>query len=283
MNFFLYTFLSIFYFISKILGMRFSSFLGGMIMYVYGFFSKKNLIGMRNLQIVFPKKTIKEKKAILKKMWFHFGRVIGEYPHLDKINFKDNSIIKIDKIENLLKPIKSGNCIFFSAHIGNWELSSHPLIQNGYKINFIYRPPNNKYVENLLKKIREKYGVKLIKKGADGAKECIRVLRKNGNLGMLIDQKMNDGIAVNFFNREAMTATAIAKLAMKFKSTIIPAYCVRVNGIKFKIKYFKPIKYEKIKNLKSEKKILLYLNKYIERWIREYPEQWIWVHNRWKI
>ena len=246
------------------------------------FFSKKNLIGMRNLQIVFPKKTIKEKKAILKKMWFHFGRVIGEYPHLDKINFNDNSIIKIDKIENLLKPIKSGNCIFFSAHIGNWELSSHPLIQNGYKINFIYRPPNNNYVENLLKKIREKYGVKLIKKGADGAKECIRVLRKNGNLGMLIDQKMNDGIAVNFFNREAMTATAIAKLAIKFKSTIIPAYCVRVNGVKFKIKYFKPIKYEKIKNLKSEKKILLYLNKYIERWIRDYPEQWIWVHNRWK-
>ena len=31
---------------------------------------------------------------------------------------------------------------------------------------------------------------------------------------MLIDQKMNDGIAVNFFNREAMTATAIAKLAI---------------------------------------------------------------------
>ena len=52
-------------------------------------------------------------------------------------------------------------------------------------------------------------------------------------------------LLLNFFNREAMTATAIAKLAMKFKCTIIPAYCVRVGGIKFKIKYFKPIKYEK--------------------------------------
>ena len=76
---------------------------------------------------------------------------------------------------------------------------------------------------------------------------------------MLIDQKMNDGIAVNFFNREAMTATAIAKLAIKFKSTIIPAYCVRVNGIKFKIKYFKPIKYEKIKKLKSEKEKFFFI------------------------
>ena len=109
-------------------------------MYTYGFFSEKNLIGMANLGIVFPEKNIKEKKLFSKKCGFIFGRVIGEYPHLDKINFKDTSIIKIDKIENLLKPIKNGNCIFFSAHIGNWELSSHPLIQNGYKINFIYTP-----------------------------------------------------------------------------------------------------------------------------------------------
>ena len=37
---------------------------------------------------------------------------------------------------------------------------------------------------------------------------------------MLIDQKMNDGIKINFFGKEAMTATAIAKLALKFKSTV---------------------------------------------------------------
>ena len=111
-------------------------------------------------------------------MWFHFGRVIGEYPHLNKIKINNSSILTIDSIENLLDPIKKGNCIFFSAHIGNWELSSHPLIQNGFDINFIYRPPNNYYVENLLHKIRKNYGVKLIKKGSDGAKECIRVLKK---------------------------------------------------------------------------------------------------------
>ena len=60
---------------------------------------------------------------------------------------------KFSEIENqkLIKPIKKG-MYFFSAHIGNWELSSHPLVQNGFDINFIYRPPNNHYVDNLLKK-----------------------------------------------------------------------------------------------------------------------------------
>ena len=66
-----------------------------------------------------------------------FGRTIGEYPHLNKIKIEDKSILKIDSIENLLNPTKMLT-VFFSAHIGNWELSSHPLVQNGYNINFIY-------------------------------------------------------------------------------------------------------------------------------------------------
>ena len=39
-------------------------------------------------------------------MWFHFGRVIGEYPHLHKIKIYNNSNIKIIGIKNLLDPLK---------------------------------------------------------------------------------------------------------------------------------------------------------------------------------
>ena len=117
-------------------------------------------------------------------MWFHFGRVIGEYPHLKNISVFDNPNINIIGIDNLLKPLKiNKNCIFFSAHLGNWELSSHPLTQNGHSINFIYRSANNKLVDNLLNKIRAEYGVKLISKGKDGAKECIKALKGKENLG----------------------------------------------------------------------------------------------------
>ena len=239
---------------------------------------------MKNLNLVFPRKNLIEKKKILRRMWFHFGRVIGEYPHLHKIKIHQNTNIKIVGIKNLLGPLKKEkNCIYFSAHIGNWELSSHPLTQNGFKINFIYRAFNNKYVDDLLRKIRFKYGVNLIKKGSDGAKECIKALKNKENLGMLIDQKMNDGLPIIFFNKLAMTAPAIAKFSLKFKCQIVPALCVREKGIKYKIEYFKPIKYSFLKKLGSEEKIMLYLNKIIEGWILKYPEQWTWVHDRWKI
>ena len=265
------------------MGLNISSHLGGTLAWIYGLFSNRNLIGMKNLNLVFPEKKFIEKKKILRKMWFHFGRVIGEYPHLHKINVHNNKNIQVIGINNLLGPLKKKkNCIYFSAHIGNWELSSHPLTQNGFKINFVYRAFNNEYVDDLLRKIRFKYGVKLIKKGSDGAKECIKILKNKENLGMLIDQKMNDGLPIIFFNKLAMTAPAIAKFALKFKCQIIPALCIREKGVKYKIEYFKPIKYSFLKKLESEEKIMLYLNKIIEDWILKYPDQWIWVHDRWK-
>ena len=135
---------------------------------------------------------IEESNKLKNKMWFHFGRVIGEYPHLNKIQTKNNPKIKIIGIDNLLNPLnQKKGCIFFSAHIGNWELSSHPLIQSGFEINFIYRAPNNSYVDSLLRKVRIDYGVKLIKKGKEGAKDCIKLLRKKENLGMTKNLLLN--------------------------------------------------------------------------------------------
>ena len=272
-----------FYKISNFIGIRFSSLLGGVVLFVYGKFSLKNKIALKNLNKVFPSKNLKQKKTIINRMWFHFGRVIGEYPHLEKINALGSENITIEGLENLTDPLKKNkNCLFFSAHLGNWELTSHPLTELGYTISFIYRPPNNPFVDNLLRRIRKKYGVNLIRKGPSGAKECIKVLKSNkGNIGMLMDQKMNDGIKANFFGYEVMTASAIARFAIKFKCPIIPAICKRVNGTRFLIKYYPEIKYEKILELESELNIINYLNRYIETWIKESPEQWIWVHNRW--
>jgi len=278
-----YCLLLSFYKLSKIVGIRFSSFFGGMLLYIYGNFSLKNKIALNNLKKVFPSKTLEQRKKIINRMWFHFGRVIGEYPHLEKINALNNKNIRIKDLKNLINPLKKNkNCLFFSAHLGNWELTSHPLTELGHSISFIYRPPNNPLVDNLLRKIRNKYGVGLIKKGPSGAKECIKVLRSNkGNIGMLMDQKMNDGIKAKFFGHEVMTASAIARFAVKFKCPIIPAICKREKGTKFLIKYYPEISYNKIKELGSELNIINYLNKYIESWVKENPEQWIWVHNRW--
>ena len=51
-----------FYLISKIIGLNLSSQLGGTLAWIYGFFSNRNFIGMKNLNLVFPEKKFIEKK-----------------------------------------------------------------------------------------------------------------------------------------------------------------------------------------------------------------------------
>ena len=278
-----YIFVIIFYNTFRILGFKISSFITGKIFTIYGYFSKRTPVAIYNIGEVIKGLNYKERRKIIFKMWENFGRVVGEYPNLDRIRVINNDRIKIINIRNLLNPLKNNkNCLFFSAHLGNWELTSHALTENGFNINFIYRAPNNKYVDDLLRKIRFRYGVGLIKKGPEGARECIKVLSNSGgNIGMLIDQKMNDGISTKFFNKNVMTPSAIAKFALKFKCPIIPAFCIREYGTNFRIEYLEPISYEKIKSLSSEEKIMNHLNKIVEIWIKKYPDQWIWIHNRW--
>lgn len=275
--------LLIFFFLFKLLGLKISSFLGGIMFLAYGKFSKRNKIVKKNLSKVFPDLTLNKKNKIIKDMWFHFGRVIGEYPNLNKLRIGKDNEISIENESNLLNPLKQyPNCLFFSAHIGNWELTSHLLTKNGFKIHFIYRAPNNELVDNLLKKIRIGYGVGLIKKGNEGAKQCLKILNKDGgHIGMLIDQKMNDGIETNFFNQKVMSPSAIAKFSLKYKCPIIPAVCIREKSTNFRISYLEPLTPSKLKTIGNETEIMNHLNRIVEEWVRLNPEQWIWFHNRW--
>ena len=101
-------------------------------------------------------------------------------------------------------------------------------------------------------------------------------------MAMLIDQKMNDGIAVPFFGRDAMTAPAIAEFALRYDMPLIPVRAVRTKDCHFEVTIYPPLAYEKTGD--DEKDILAIMtqiNAQLESWIREYPEQWFWVHKRW--
>ena len=57
-----YLALLIFYYFSKLLGLRISSFTGGIIMSIYGMLSEKNNVAIKNLDKIFPNKNVNEKK-----------------------------------------------------------------------------------------------------------------------------------------------------------------------------------------------------------------------------
>ena len=98
-----------------------------------------------------------------------------------------------------------------------------------------------------------------------------------------MDQKLNEGIKVNFLGKPAYTATAIAELAIRMDVDIVPIKIVRKASNSTEIHFFNKIQmpHKKLSHSKRVKLIINKINLEISSWIRKDPEQWLWLHRRW--
>jgi KDO2-lipid IV(A) lauroyltransferase len=120
-----------------------------------------------------------------------------------------------------------------------------------------------------------------ISKGRSGAREALQVIKKGGFLGLLIDQRMNDGVAVNFMGHKAMTADAPAKLAMRAACPIIPVRVERTAGARFRVTCCAPIECAERSGKDANRQIMEELNAVLAEWIHQKPQDWLWLHRRW--
>lgn len=237
-----------------------------------------------NLSRAYPEKSPAEITGIIADMWENLGRIIGEYPHLKRIRANGVGprleLIGIEHIDTLRDDSKPG--IFLTAHLGNWEFAGLASSLRGLPVDRIYRQANNRLTEWLFTRGRSGVDGNLIPKGPAGAKKLLRALQKGHHLGMLVDQKMNDGIPVPFFGRDAMTAPAIAQLALRMACPVVPIRVKRLNGACFQVIASPPISFTPTGDRPTDVHAFMFkVNAIIEDWVRDTPEQWLWLHNRW--
>jgi len=234
----------------------------------------------RNLQRAMPELGAADRARIVLAMWDNLGRVLAEYPHIPQIARERVEVIGIEHTEPLRGPGKPG--VMFGAHLGNWELFGLTARKYDFPFVQVYRAPNNPLIDRMMRKVRRLADDAVLPKGAAGARRALEVLKRGGRLGMLVDQKMNDGIAVPFFGIEAMTAPAVAQLGMRFKCPVMPARTERLDGCRFRITAYPSMQFPETGDRKADlHAAMLKVNAMLEGWIRERPEQWLWVHRRW--
>lgn len=233
-----------------------------------------------NLNIAFPDQGRHWQDNIIRQMWDHLGRTMAEAAHLKKIVRNSNRItVTGEEYLSEIKQSKNG-CIVISAHIGNWEIAPFPFKQAGIKTGVVYRPPNNKWADILVKYIRRHTADDLIAKGPKGARAAMRLIRNGGAFGALVDQKMNDGVEADFFNQPAMTPDAPAVLHARLKIPIYSVRAVRKPGSQFDVIIDK-IADADDRDKGNIKAITQRINDHIESWVNEHPEQYLWLHRRW--
>jgi KDO2-lipid IV(A) lauroyltransferase len=237
-----------------------------------------------NLKQAMPELGAAERAAIIRGMWDNLGRVIAEYPHLDKFRLFDpqGRIEGVDAGNILETRDPAKKYIFFSAHYGNWEIAIRTAAQAGFDVTGVYRAPNNPIVDRFVLWARGGDGGELVPKGDIAARKAFGALREGRALCMLVDQKMNDGIAVPFFGRDAMTAPALAVLALRYDCVVVPIRMQRTKGAHFRMISEPPLTLPKTGNTDADRLALMTaVNATVECWVREHPEQWLWVHRRW--
>jgi len=261
----------------KILPWRWASALFGKIAEILGSHMGMNRKAVRHIRAAL---NISDDAAkhIAKAHWNNLGRVMAEYPHLDHIiahhvEFRGAKYLEQARDDNMPG-------IFFSAHLANWEVVPLATLHH-YNIvtHPIYRAPNNPMVDRRLLRYRSANEVLTpYPKSRQGMVGMVKALKSGEHLGLLVDQKYNEGVDAPFFGMNAKTGTAFIELAQKYDCPLLPIRCIRKKQGGFIVDIGAPVP---VKD-RDVMAVLTDVHHILEDWIKEYPEQWLWVHRRWK-
>lgn len=280
-------FLYFFFYLFKFMPIAVASSISGFIGRCFGRFGGVNKRVISHLKIAFPDKNDDFYKTTSAATWDNLGRIFGEYPHLKKLEKKQR--VTLIGEEHLTKVITQTErpILFMTGHFGNWEIM--PFVVNKRledigrdPLAIVYRKPNNPYADRLIQKARGKGTKTQLTKSAKGARGIVKLMRQGYPIGMLVDQKMNEGIPVPFFGKMAMTITSVGQLAFKYDAIVLPCYPRRTGGANFDVIFEEPMQFVKTGEIQKDiEAAMLQVNQKLESWIIDDPKQWLWLHRRW--
>lgn len=237
-----------------------------------------------NLAAAFPEKSDAERDAIRMRMWDNLGRVVAEYPHLEKFSAAgaDPRIGWSEPQPGWLAGCRDRPVMFISAHLANWEIMPALCHQLGLGGATVVRPPNNPVVAGWIARQRGKNGPAELISKHNAMRKMLARLKRGRSLYMLIDQKLREGVPTPFFGRTAMTTPAPAALKLKTGARIVIVSNRRTSGSRFHVTYHGAVDYAASGAEKDDIQALTaLLTARMEEIIRADPGQWLWIHNRW--
>ena len=262
--------------------------LGGRLCRAIGPLLPVSRVADANLRLTMPELDAAARRRIVRGVWDNLGRTAAEFPHLAALR-KDTAsgpgwVARGAEVLEAQARI-GGPVLFVSAHIGNWEMLPQAVAHFGLRFSSFYRAAGNPLVDKMIRDLRDAAmgtPVPLFAKGARGARLALAHVLRGGSLGMLVDQKMNDGIEARLFGQPAMTATALAAIALRQRCPVIAGRVERIGPARLRLVVDPPLALPDTGDRMADQAILTQrINDMLEGWIRETPHSWLWLHRRW--
>ena len=236
-----------------------------------------------NLRKSFPEKSTEEINKIAKDFYCYLCDLIVEAfktltiskkEAIARFKIKDNSLL-----EKLYEEKK--NIILVLGHYGNWEWAgSNFILISKYKIYGIYKPMSNKYFENLINKMRTRFGTKLIAMN-NTFKEMIKNKNELNCTAFIADQTPSPEHAywTKFLNQDTPIFLGTELIAQKLNYPVVFASIKRINRGYYE--GYTELLFEQ-PALAQKGSITEAHTRRLEQEIIKKPELWLWSHRRWK-
>lgn len=252
---------------------------------IYRIFGYRKKVVLDNLKLVYPDKSKKELKRIMKLFYHHLCDMMVE--SIKSLTISADSMRAHFTFKNVevIKELESKNrsIILMCAHYGSWEWIFILQTYVSHKGYAVYKKLSNPYFDRLFKRIRAKYNSHLIT-----TKQTIPTLmrsKKNGELtisGFVSDQSPRLSKTHHwgsFMGIDVPVFTGAEMLAKKLDMSVVF----------FKVKRLKRGYYETTFELMAENpleypdyEITDDFLKRVEKQIHEAPQYYLWTHKRWK-
>ena len=263
-------------------------FLAGMLAWsVYVLHGRLRRVGQRNLELAFPELSAEERKAILRGAFRSLGRQLVEFCRMTRYTPENTrNWIRTEGLDYYLAAKSRGKGVLIvTGHMGAWELSSFYHSLMGYPMSMVARPLDNRRLDAFVTGIRCLHGNRVLPKD-DFARGLLTAMRKGETVGILMDTNMTppQGVFVNFFGKQACTASGVARVALKTGAAVLPGFMVWEEAERRYVLHFGPqLVFERTEDAEADIVAATQLcTSAIETWIRRYPDQWLWIHRRWK-
>ncbi len=258
--------------------------LGKLVYVVHG---RLRRVGLRNLELAFPEKSLTERQRIVAGVFTSLGRLLAEVCQFPRYTPENISQVAIyDGFENYERAHNRGKgVLFLTAHLGGWEIGSFMHSLHGHPLRIVVRPLDNPHVNQLVEETRTLHGNTTFGK-QDFARGLLSAMKAGETVGLLMDTNMTppQGVFVDFFGIPACTASGVARVALHTDAAVVPAFTIWDAVLrKYRVRFDPAL--ELVRTGNDAEDVVTNtarFTKVIEEYVRRYPDQWLWVHRRWK-
>jgi KDO2-lipid IV(A) lauroyltransferase len=255
----------------------------GLMFYVFDGAHRR--VATRNVTAAFPSRPARERRAIVRGAFMHFGRLLLELLKFSALSPEAMlARVEFEGEDRVRAAYAQGKGVLFvTGHFGFWELQAMVHALRLQPMAVLARALDNPHLNALLERMRTRTGNSVIYRQGT-IRRAMRRLQAGEGVGILIDQHIlgRDAIFVDFFNRPAATTAVVAALALRTGAPVVPLFALPLGGGRYRMVYEHPVEPPAEDAAEPIQEFTQRCTDVLEMYVRRRPELWLWMHRRWR-